>query len=45
MIIVKPFEPKELLARVKAVFRRYSSENIKSEVIKLSDLVARFNFL
>ena len=37
--IVKPFEPKELLARVKAVFRRYSSENIKSEVIKLSDLV------
>lgn len=36
--IVKPFEPKELLARVKAVLRRYSSEDIKSEVIKLSDL-------
>lgn len=36
--IVKPFEPKELLARVKAVLRRYSSENIKNEVIKLSDL-------
>ena len=37
--IVKPFEPKELLARVKAVLRRYSSENVKSEIIKLSDLV------
>lgn len=36
--IVKPFEPKELLARVKAVLRRYSSDNIKSEIIKLSDL-------
>jgi DNA-binding response OmpR family regulator len=36
--IVKPFEPKELLARVKAVLRRYSSENVKSEIIKLSDL-------
>jgi DNA-binding response OmpR family regulator len=36
--IVKPFEPKELLARVKAVLRRYSSENMKDEVIRLSDL-------
>lgn len=36
--IVKPFEPKELLARVKAVLRRYSSESVKSEIIKLSDL-------
>lgn len=36
--IVKPFEPKELLARVKAVLRRYSSKDIKSKVIKLSDL-------
>ncbi len=36
--IVKPFEPKELLARVKAVLRRYSSENSKAEIIKLSDL-------
>ncbi len=36
--IVKPFEPKELLARVKAVLRRYSSDNVKSEIIKLSDL-------
>lgn len=37
--IVKPFEPKELLARVKAVLRRYSIESTKSEVIKLSDLI------
>ena len=36
--IVKPFEPKELLARVKAVLRRYSSDHIKNEIIKLSDL-------
>ena len=37
--IVKPFEPKELLARVKAVLRRYSPENVKNEIIKLSDLI------
>ncbi|OOM11164.1 response regulator transcription factor [Clostridium saccharobutylicum] len=37
--IVKPFEPKELLARVKAVLRRYSTDTAKSEVIKLSDLL------
>ena len=37
--IVKPFEPKELLARVKAVLRRYSVDNDKNQVIKLSDLV------
>lgn len=37
--IVKPFEPKELLARVKAVLRRYSTDAVKSEVIKLSDLL------
>lgn len=36
--IVKPFEPKELLARVKAVLRRYLADNAKSEIIKLSDL-------
>lgn len=36
--IVKPFEPKELLARVKAVLRRYSSENVENEIIKLSNL-------
>lgn len=37
--IVKPFEPKELLARVKAVLRRYSSDNVKNDIIKLSDLL------
>ena len=37
--IVKPFEPKELLARIKAVLRRYSLDNTKQDVIKLSDLV------
>lgn len=36
---MKPFEPKELLARVKAVLRRYSTDTVKSEVIKLSDLL------
>ena len=36
--IVKPFEPKELLARVKAVLRRYSSDHISNELITLSDL-------
>lgn len=36
--IVKPFEPKELLARVKAVLRRYSTDSNKNEIIKLSDL-------
>lgn len=38
--IVKPFEPKELLARVKAVLRRYSSDIVvNEEVIKLSNLL------
>ena len=36
--IVKPFEPKELLARVKAVLRRYSNDNSKTELINFSDL-------
>ncbi|WP_294375458.1 response regulator transcription factor [uncultured Clostridium sp.] len=36
--IVKPFEPKELMARVKAVLRRYSGNSIKNDVIRLSDL-------
>lgn len=36
--IVKPFEPKELLARVKAVLRRYSVDNIKDDVIKIGNI-------
>ena len=36
--IVKPFDPKELLARVKAVTRRYTVDNQSKDVIKYSDL-------
>ena len=36
--IVKPFEPKELLARVKAVLKKISTENVKNEIIKLNNL-------
>lgn len=36
--IVKPFEPKELLARVKAVLRRYSIESIKDDVLKFGNI-------
>lgn len=41
--IVKPFEPKELLARVKAVMRRYNYENVDKEVITLSGLTIDVN--
>ncbi len=36
--IVKPFEPKELLARVKAVLRRYKSKNIDSKQLVIPNL-------
>ena len=36
--MVKPFDPKELLARVKAVTRRYAVDNQSKDVIKYSDL-------
>lgn len=36
--MVKPFEPKELVARAKAVLRRYSAENIKHEVLLFDGL-------
>lgn len=36
--IVKPFEPKELLARVKAVLRRYSVESIKDDILKFGNI-------
>lgn len=36
--IVKPFEPKELLARVKAVMRRYNTDSTNKEIINYSDL-------
>lgn len=41
--MVKPFEPKELLARIKAVLRRYSSENENKEVLKFEDLIIDSN--
>lgn len=36
--IVKPFEPKELLARVKAVLRRFNSDNLSKEVLQFNGL-------
>ncbi len=36
--MVKPFDPKELVARVKAVTRRYTTEVSTSDIIKYSDL-------
>lgn len=41
--VVKPFEPKELLARVKAVMRRYNYDEKDTEVINYSDLVIDSN--
>lgn len=37
--IVKPFSPKELVARIKAVIRRHGEEEVKKEVLKCGDLV------
>ncbi|MCM1992064.1 response regulator transcription factor [Oceanirhabdus seepicola] len=36
--MVKPFEPKELVARVKAVLRRFNADATKSEVMIFNDL-------
>lgn len=36
--MVKPFDPKELLARVKAVTRRYNADKQSNEVIQFDDL-------
>lgn len=41
--IVKPFEPKELLARVKAVMRRYTVDSMNKEVLKFSELTIDAN--
>ena len=41
--IVKPFEPKELLARVKAVMRRYNYDEKDTEIINYPDLVIDAN--
>ncbi|MBP2023027.1 DNA-binding response OmpR family regulator [Clostridium punense] len=41
--IVKPFEPKELMARVKAVLRRYTSEVDNKETLSFDNLVIDVN--
>jgi len=40
---VKPFEPKELMARIKAVLRRYSSEVDSKEALSFDNLVIDVN--
>lgn len=41
--VVKPFEPKELMARVKAVMRRYSIDSTNKEVLHFSELIVDAN--
>lgn len=41
--VVKPFEPKELMARVKAVMRRYSIDSTNKEVLHFSELIVDTN--
>jgi len=41
--MVKPFEPKEMVARVKAVLRRYNVDNDNKEVLNFNDLVIDIN--
>ncbi|KEH89851.1 transcriptional regulator [Clostridium novyi A str. BKT29909] len=41
--IVKPFEPKELIARIKAVLRRYNVENEDKDVLKFKSLTIDIN--
>lgn len=41
--IVKPFEPKELLARVKAVLRRYNVDNENKEALNFEQLTIDVN--
>jgi len=41
--IVKPFQAKELLARVKAVLRRYTHEGEDKEILKFTDLSVDIN--
>ncbi|MEN3037759.1 MAG: response regulator transcription factor [Candidatus Kryptonium sp.] len=37
--VTKPFSPRELIARVKAILRRTSQEGAKIEIIKIGDLL------
>jgi DNA-binding response OmpR family regulator len=41
--MVKPFEPKELIARIKAVLRRYNADNSSKEAIEFADLTIDVN--
>ncbi|MCI1944602.1 response regulator transcription factor [Clostridium luticellarii] len=41
--IVKPFEAKEMLARIKAVLRRYTVDNDNKEVLKFEQLTIDIN--
>jgi len=41
--IVKPFEPKEMLARMKAVLRRYNIDNENKEILKFEQLTIDIN--
>lgn len=41
--IVKPFDPKELIARIKAVMRRYKQNDSFEDIINLGDLVIDSN--
>ncbi len=41
--VVKPFEPKELVARVKAVMRRYTVDSTGKETLSFSDLIIDAN--
>lgn len=41
--IVKPFEPKELVARVKAVLRRYNLDTQNKETLKFDQLIIDVN--
>jgi DNA-binding response OmpR family regulator len=41
--IVKPFDPKEMLARMKAVLRRYNIDNENKEVLKFEQLTIDIN--
>ena len=41
--VVKPFEPKELMARVKAVMRRSNTDNNSKEVLRFNELIIDAN--
>lgn len=41
--VVKPFEPKELMARVKAVMRRSNADNNSKEILRFNELIIDAN--